>query len=219
MTTERSTDKAAKGILLVGFDYANAQSDEFHDWYDLEHIPEREAVAGFHACRRWLNPDKPEAVATYDLDSVQVLDSDAYRAIAGDNLSPWSKRVTSQCRRLIRFEGDLIGDDAANPPANPGGLLVNAMNVAPEHEDEFNAWYDEEHLPALRSVPGTLTAYRYRGRDTGTHRYIAVYYLEDPAVTRSDAWRTAANTAWTEKVRPHFKDHVRVLAGAYQRAS
>ena len=29
----------AKGILAVGFDYTNAHEDEFHDWYDLEHIP------------------------------------------------------------------------------------------------------------------------------------------------------------------------------------
>ena len=29
------------------------------------------------------------------------------------------------------------------------------MNVAPEAEEDFNAWYDEEHLPALAGVPGT----------------------------------------------------------------
>ena len=37
----------ARGLLLAVFDYANAAADEFHDWYDLEHIPERQAVAGF----------------------------------------------------------------------------------------------------------------------------------------------------------------------------
>ena len=39
----------AKGILLVAFDYTAAQADEFHDWYDLEHIPERQRVQGFGA--------------------------------------------------------------------------------------------------------------------------------------------------------------------------
>jgi len=27
------------------------------------------------------------------------------------------------------------------------------MNVAPEHEAEFNEWYDTEHIPALAAVP------------------------------------------------------------------
>ena len=33
----------ATGILIAAFDYSTAHADEFHDWYDLEHLPEREA--------------------------------------------------------------------------------------------------------------------------------------------------------------------------------
>ena len=29
----------AKGILAVAFDFSPTQADEFHDWYDLEHMP------------------------------------------------------------------------------------------------------------------------------------------------------------------------------------
>ena len=84
----------AKGILAVGFDYTNAHADEFHDWYDLEHIPERQRVPGFGTCERWIGVANPKhAVATYELDSLDVLQSDAYKAIAYENLSVWSKRV------------------------------------------------------------------------------------------------------------------------------
>ena len=31
----------AKGLLFASFDFSTAHEDEFHDWYDLEHIPER----------------------------------------------------------------------------------------------------------------------------------------------------------------------------------
>ncbi len=37
----------ARGLLVAAFDFATAHADEFHDWYDLEHIPERQAVPGF----------------------------------------------------------------------------------------------------------------------------------------------------------------------------
>ncbi|MBL6600197.1 MAG: hypothetical protein ISP41_15020, partial [Alphaproteobacteria bacterium] len=99
-----------------------------------------------------------------------------------------------------------------------GGLLLNAMNVAPEAEADFNAWYDEEHIPALASVPGTLAARRYISEE-GSHRYVALYHLESPDVTRTEAWAKAVDTPWSARVRPHFRDRVRVLTGKYTRAS
>src|SRR5262249_21040775 len=48
------------------------------------------------------------------------------------------------------------------PPDKAEGLLLNAMNIAPEFEAEFNEWYDKEHIPALAAVPGVLCARRFR---------------------------------------------------------
>jgi hypothetical protein len=209
----------AKGILLVGFDFTNAHEDEFHDWYDLEHVPERARISGFGACDRWIGTANPKhAVATYELDSLDVLQSAPYRAIAGENLSVWSKRVTALCQRLIRFDGEQIlpGDQAA--PSGAGGLLVNAMNVDPAHEAEFNEWYDHEHIPALAAVPGTLCARRFRD-NTGSHRYLALYHLASPDVPLTTAWKQAAGTPWTERLRPHFRDHLRILTRHYVRAN
>jgi hypothetical protein len=210
--------RMAKGILLVGFDFSTAHEDEFHDWYDLEHVPERQRVPGFGACDRWIGATNPKhAVASYELDSLDVLQSAPYRAISGANLSVWSKRVTAMCKRLIRFDGTQIlpGDQAA--PAGAGGLLVNAMNVDPAHEAEFNEWYDHEHIPALTAVPGTLSARRFR--DTaGSHRYLALYHLASPDVPLTAAWKQAAGTPWTERLRPHFRDHLRIVARHYVRA-
>ena len=207
----------ARGILLVGFDYSTAHADEFHDWYDLEHIPERQRVPGFRTCERWIGAGNPkQAVASYDLDSPDVLRSDAYRAIAFENLSIWSKRVTAMCTRLIRFDGVQILPGDRPAPAGAGGLLVNAMNVVPEHEADFNAWYSEEHIPALAAVPGVISAMRYRD-DTGTHRYLALYHLASSDVPNGPAWKAAAASPWTDRLRPHFRDHLRILTGAYTR--
>ena len=209
-----------KGLLVAAFDYSSAHADEFHDWYDLEHLPERLAVPGFGACERWIGDGKENvSVATYDLDSVDVLRADPYQSIAHGNLSVWSKRVTSMCRRLLRFEGAQITPGDAAAPAGAGALLLNAMNIAPEAEDDFNAWYDDEHLPALGGVPGMLLARRYRSDEEGpgVRRYIAIYHLESPDVTRSDAWKSAVDTPWSARMRPHFSDHVRILSKRYAR--
>jgi hypothetical protein len=207
----------AKGILLVGFDFTNAHEDEFHDWYDLEHVPERQRVPGFGLCERWINVANPrQAVASYDLESPAVLRSDPYRAIAYENLSVWSKRVTAMCQWLMRFDGEQTLPGSVDSPPSAGGLLVNAMNVVPEHEAEFNEWYDHEHVPALAAVPGVLSARRFKD-ETGTHRYLALYHLTTPEVTTGQAWKEAAGTPWTERLRPHFRDHLRILSRRYVR--
>ncbi len=207
----------AKGILLAAMDFTNVAEDEFHDWYDLEHIPERQRVPGFGACERWIGIANPKlSVATYDLEDIGLLKDAAYRAIGGDNLSVWSKRVTGRVKMLMRYEGQQILPGSAAAPEAAGGLLVNAMNVAPEHEAEFNEWYDTEHIPALAAVPGTLCARRYRGAGA-VQRYVALYHLATPEVQASPAWKAAASTPWTERMRPHFRDHLRIVARRYRR--
>jgi hypothetical protein len=206
----------AKGTLIAAMRVAQVAEDEFHDWYDTEHLPERQRVPGFLACARWLGADDPKiSVATYDLESWGVLRSPAYLAIGGENLSPWSKRVAGRVERLMRFEGDQVLPGEELPPAHAGGLLLNAMNIAPELEAEFNEWYDREHIPALRAVPGVLGARRFRG--SGNRTYVALYHLASPEVQASAAWREARQSDWTSRLQPHFRDHLRLVCRRYVR--
>ncbi len=200
----------AKGILIAAMNIANAAEDEFHDWYDTEHLPERQRVPGFLLGQRWIGAeDRKISVATYDLDSVAVLNSHGYQAIGGANLSPWSKRVTSRVERLLRFEGDQILPGDLLPPDNAGGFLLNAMNVEPAAEAEFNEWYDTEHIPALAAVPGVLCARRFRAT-SANRRYVALYHLVSSDVQATPAWKSAADSEWTRRLRPHFRDHLRL---------
>ena len=207
----------AKGTLIAAMRIAQVAEDEFHDWYDMEHLPERQRVPGFLLCERWLgSEDSRVSVATYDLDSVTVLQGAAYRAIGGENLSPWSKRVTARVDRLMRFEGDQILPGDQLSPSSAGGLLLNAMNIAPELEAEFNEWYDKEHIPALAAVPGVLCARRFRGT-SGNRKYVALYHLADPGVVESAEWKTARQSDWTSRLQPNFRDHLRLVLRRYRR--
>ena len=208
----------AKGILIAAMDYSACPQDEFDDWYDTEHIPERLAIPGFINAERWLGIEDPKvSLATYDLDEVGVLHSAPYQKVGGANSSPWTKRTGRFRKSLLRFEGEQLFPGDKTAPAGAAAVLLIAMNVAAEHEHEFNEWYNTEHAPQLGSVPGVLCARRYRGTGA-TQRYAALYHFNSPDVVRSPAWREAADTPWTQRMRPHFRDFLRLDCRRYTRA-
>lgn len=99
-------------------------------------------------------------------------------------------------RRLLR-----IGAERLRAPF----LYTVEADVDPEHEEELNAWYDEEHLPRLAAVPGVLSATRYVETSGASPRYLAAYRLEAKEVFESPAWITARETPWTHRARTYFR--------------
>jgi antibiotic biosynthesis monooxygenase (ABM) superfamily enzyme len=82
------------------------------------------------------------------------------------------------------------------------GLLMVWADIDPEHEAEYNRWYDEEHLARLLAVPGFLSAARYAALK-GSPKYLTLYELEDHNVLRSTAYLDAVKykpSAAREKV-------------------
>jgi hypothetical protein len=67
-----------------------------------------------------------------------------------------------------------------------GGVLVVMVEVDPEHEDELNRWYDEEHIPEKLATPGFRSARRFA--DPGGGRFLAIYELDDLDVATSDTY-------------------------------
>src|SRR5947207_2305538 len=96
------------------------------------------------------------------------------------------------------------------------GTLIAAMSIGKAAVDEFHEWYDTEHIPALSAVPGVLAARRFRGT-SGNRKYVALYHLATPAVQESAEWKKARESDWTERLKPHFRDHLRLVCRRYVR--
>jgi hypothetical protein len=43
-----------------------------------------------------------------------------------------------------------------------GIMVVQSDPVDPDHEDEYNDWYDNTHVPEICAVPGFVSARRYK---------------------------------------------------------
>ena len=100
---------AQNGFLLVLMQPPANIEEEFNAWYDSEHVPERLAVPGVLTAIRFasVSAATPKYLAMYDLKSESVLESEAYRRVAGANSSPWTKRVTGKTR-VYRSVGSQI---------------------------------------------------------------------------------------------------------------
>ena len=73
--------------------------------------------------------------------------------------------------------------------------LLRAEFSDREREDEWNRWYDEKHLPELLSVPGIVSATRYR-QHGAEGRYLAAYEIEGPDVFQEPRYTEV--TGWGE---------------------
>ena len=64
------------------------------------------------------------------------------------------------------------------------GLLMVWADVPADKEDDFNRWYNEEHLPERMAIPGFLSGARYEAVKGGP-KHLACYELESAAVLES----------------------------------
>ena len=86
-------------------------------------------------------------------------------------------------------------------PTKGTGIFLVYTDIDPQHEAEFNDWYNTEHLPELLAVPGILAAARYEAVKGGP-KYLAVYEIESTDVLQTPAFKNRPRTPWGERVSP-----------------
>ena len=83
-------------------------------------------------------------------------------------------------------------------------VLVVQVDVDPADEEEFNRWYDEEHIPEKLATPGFMSARRFRVHD-GSPRYLVIYELADPDAATSPEYMAQDPTEWGRSMMARWK--------------
>jgi len=80
-------------------------------------------------------------------------------------------------------------------------LLMVFVDVDPEYDANFNAWYNEEHVNDLLKLPGFLNAARYEALKGGP-RYLACYDLESVGTVQSEEYLNFRRnpSEWTQRI-------------------
>lgn len=78
------------------------------------------------------------------------------------------------------------------------GELFIWTDIDPEHENDFNRWYDTEHMEERAQIPGFRWARRYRSTH-GIRPYLALYRTASLSVFNTPQYRAAfeRQTEWS----------------------
>ena len=201
----------APGLLFVYTDPGPSgpvAEAEYHDWYDHEHGPARLKVPGLVRARRYqaLDEATPRWLALYELTDTTVLDSPEYQAVVAGG-SDREKFIMSHLATLDRRIYTQLSDDVAAGSADAGGpaptILAVANTVPPENVDDMTAWYEQEHIPMLLTVPGWRRIRRYRLTGPAPLNepgpsFLSLHELAGPLVLEEPAYRATLSTPWRD---------------------
>jgi hypothetical protein len=93
---------AGRGAICIWHDLAPEATDEFYQWHNREHMPERVGIPGFLRGRRYIAiAGAPAYFNLYEAESAEVLGGKDYL----DRLNApteWTRRVVPSFRRVSR---------------------------------------------------------------------------------------------------------------------
>ena len=156
------------GLLMVWCEVPDDVEDEFNRWYNEEHIEERLSIPGILSAARYeAVVSGPKHLAVYELESSDVMTSEAYRKVRS-NPTEWSKRMSPEysATTYVRNVYEMIHpqsltDEIASSPMAPA-LQIGRMDIPADVEAEWNDWYNAIYVPNYETVDGVRRGRRYR---------------------------------------------------------
>lgn len=93
---------AGMGVVAIWHDLDPAAKDDFHEWHNREHMPERVGIAGFRRGRRYVAiRGHPEYFNLYEADSPEILSGTDYLNRLNAPTA-WTRRVVPAFRNVAR---------------------------------------------------------------------------------------------------------------------
>jgi hypothetical protein len=219
-----------KALLFVKLDPPPGNKiNEFNHWYNTRHIPDRLKLDGFLTARRYSKIEglpreyaiTPEAeyLALYDLTSIKVLLDKPYQNLKDKEAKMPSESFEKQIFKLPRFARGVYEQIYAvnqDPQLAPTQFVFAVgHNVPRNRHQEFNAWYNTEHITALLAVPGFRGVSRFKLKEHdippmvdkgGTlSTYMTIWDIEHESALESEAFRKSARSPWSNWVRSWYE--------------
>ena len=171
---------AGTGVVAIWHDLLPEARDEFYEWHNREHMPERAAIPGFKRGRRYIALDTgPVYFNLYEADTVEVLAGPDYLARLNAP-TPWTQKVVQTYRNVARS----ICDVHYTAGVGSGAYLVTVrFDVDTQHAAQVLQTLRDEVLPPLAETQGI----------TGVH-----FCTADEAISKVETAEKKARSEGTE---------------------
>ena len=142
-----------QGAVLIWNDIADEGREEFYEWHDKEHVPERLAIAGFRRGRRFVKRShSPEWFTMYEADDLSVVKSPDYLARLNAP-TPATQRTLRHFRNTSRAVCRIVHSVGAS---TGGHILAMRLNVPVQRSDALCDYVGREAFPRAMSFTSVI---------------------------------------------------------------
>jgi len=156
--------KSGQGIILVlAQSEPEVSTSEFDEWHNKQNTAVLSAASEIQTVTRYKETDgqTPQWLTTYDIASTEPASSVEYAHLR-DALEGNRDTIVPQLP-ILQHRAYTLLIERENPSASPAKCLLFAgWLVPPELDEEFNRWYDEEHIGDISKLPEWVRTRRYK---------------------------------------------------------
>ena len=142
---------AGEGVIAIWQDLAPEAKQEYREWHNRQHVPERLSIPGFRRARRFVAVrGGPEFYTLYEADTPETVSGKAYL----DRLNApteWTRRIMPAFRNMARSVCRVV----YSAGLGEGGFMVTCrFTLPPARESETISDIREQILPPICDLPG-----------------------------------------------------------------
>ena len=197
-------------LVIVSIEAPPEPAEELSRWQKEEGVPRLLQSPGYFSavrCEAVVGTPRYATIFEVDPASATTFPVDVAGSFlpAAGSLSEHVQVDVAVYQQIFPDEGVLHGVSWLGDGRTPGAILLNRFNVVPEFEEEFNAWYNTEHLPMMADVDGTISDRRFAAVKA-KQKYLARYDLTNPDVPTTEPWLKVRYTPWTKWIGRAIRD-------------
>jgi hypothetical protein len=153
------------GVVAIWHDLLPEAKDEFYEWHNREHMPERLGIPGFRRGRRYIAlQGAPEYFNLYEADSPEVLSGQDYLQRLNAP-TPWTRQVVASFRNVSRAICRVLYSGGVGQGAV---MLTLRFDVAAPAHAELARLLRQQLLPAIVDLRGVTGVHLCRADEEGS---------------------------------------------------
>lgn len=153
------------GVVAIWHDLLTEVKEDFYEWHNREHMPERVGIPGFRRGRRYIAlSGAPEYFNLYEADSLEVLSGQDYLQRL-NSPTPWTRQVVASFRSVARSICRVLFTGGVG---QGGVMLTLRFDVETHAETEITVLLRQKLLPPLIDMRGITAVHLCRADEVGS---------------------------------------------------